>query len=173
MIYLGKFIKYEPERKVVPYANHLRNENGIDWYEISWDKERTGSSLFICTDDEGYIVSSTKEGNMLFPSGLKVYQVTNKEELYDLSLDEFKYGMIVDNCFVSKDKVERFYINKNKLAKKKVLKEITDYINIKNTELTLFGLSDDDKKILEKYINLYKKIILLDVNDINMVIPDL
>ncbi|CAI0999598.1 MULTISPECIES: hypothetical protein [Serratia] len=39
---LGKFTTYTPTRKAMPDRiegiNYLKNETGIDWYSISWDK---------------------------------------------------------------------------------------------------------------------------------------
>lgn len=72
---LGKFERYTPKNPPLPTANYLKNDEGIDWYSISHDAERVSKNIYLLVDDEGNVSCASDRGEMLFPSGLNVYEM--------------------------------------------------------------------------------------------------
>lgn len=172
MRYLGKFEKYEPSERAAPNANHLKNEKGEDWYSYSWNKDLTTSGLFLCTNDEGYVANSTKDGHLLFPAGLHVYYVESSDPLYSRDAEELYHGIIENNIFKDKTENPIFILNDNKRKKSLALKKLRNLMSIYHVDLSLGTLSEDDKNILTKYSKAYKEVVALDENNVDMKIPD-
>ncbi|MRT03172.1 tail fiber assembly protein [Ewingella americana] len=76
---LGKFESYTPKNPPLPTANYLKNGEGIDWYSISHDAERVSKNIYLLVDDGGNVSCATDRGEMLFPSGLNVYEMPKED----------------------------------------------------------------------------------------------
>ena len=173
MKYIGKFEKYEPLERAAPNANHLKNSDGVDWYDISWDRHITSNNLFLCTNDNDYIICATKEGHTLYPENMHVFLIDKNDKLYNKHPDYFYHGKIINLEFLEKDKNDEFIVNRNKNKINYIKRELKNEISVLHSQLLLDMISSDDKLKLEELIEYYKKIQSLDVNDINMVIPEI
>lgn len=174
MKYLGKFERYEPPvRAAGGIANHLRNGDGVDWYDHSWDRQFTESHIFIGVDDSGTIVTATNEGHLMFPVGLNVYAFDSSDDLYKEDVEELYHGTFKDGIYTHRSEVEEYYKRHNEEDKNYSLKKLRESLSIYSTALTLGVISDEDKKKLEELTKLYKEVQSLDICDKNMKVPEL
>jgi hypothetical protein len=76
---LGKFSFYTPDEAAAPAAQHIRNDDGTDWYTISWDKERVAQKFYVGTDDSGQVIAVTDNGAMFFPANMAAWEIPKDE----------------------------------------------------------------------------------------------
>lgn len=154
---LGKFTLYTPENPPRAGANYLRNESGVDWYSISWDHERTAKNAYACTDESNTVVATTLDGELLFPGGLTVWEMS-KNEVPEGFLTPGFYTLIIDG---------KWSVNYSKQAEDKrnaLINEAKDYSEEWRTELALDMISDDDLAKLKKWTAYIKDLRNLDLS---------
>lgn len=82
MQYIQKFTPYNPEVK--PFgesAVYLKNENGLDWYESQ--SQFSANTLKVMFDDNGLIISSSRDVSSLFPLNCGVLEIDTEENNLD------------------------------------------------------------------------------------------
>lgn len=160
---IGKFELYTPESPTREGVNYLKNEQGIDWYSISWDNERTAKNAYACTDDSNTVVATTLHGELLFPGGLTVWEML-KTEVPESFLNPGSYTLIIDG---------KWAVNYSKQAEDKrnsLINDAKDYTEEWRTELALDMISDSDLESLKKwtiYIKLLRNLDLSTAPDID------
>ncbi|ORM62216.1 tail assembly chaperone [Pantoea rodasii] len=76
----NNFTRYVPEKELFPEVKgviYLRDEKDRDWYTLL--KEFSSDTLKIAYDAEGIIRSASLDASMLFPAGLSVSEVEEKD----------------------------------------------------------------------------------------------
>ena len=74
-----KFTEYKPEAKTFgETAVYLEDENGLDWYESQ--AKFSANTLKVMFDDNGLIVSSSRDVSSLFPLNCGVLEIDTKED---------------------------------------------------------------------------------------------
>ncbi|MDU2224533.1 MAG: DUF4376 domain-containing protein [Haemophilus parainfluenzae] len=82
MQYIKKFTPYNPEVK--PFgesAIYLKDENGLDWYESQ--AQFSANTLKVMFDDNGLIISSSRDVSSLFPLDCGVLEIDTEENNLD------------------------------------------------------------------------------------------
>jgi hypothetical protein len=149
---LGKFTLYTPENPPREGTNYLRNEQGVDWYSISWDHERMEKNAYACTDDSNTVVATTLDGELLFPGGLTVWEML-KTEVPEGFLSPGFYTLIVNGAWG---------VNYSKQAS--LINEAKDYTEDWRAELALDMISDEDLAKLRKWTAYIKELKNLDLS---------
>ncbi|MGV8925694.1 MAG: tail fiber assembly protein [Ewingella sp.] len=90
---LGKFERYTPDEPQ-GNANYLRNEDGTDWYSISWDKARTAKNIYVMTTDNGDVVCATDRGALLFPADMTVWEMSKGDAPADILTEGYRATII-------------------------------------------------------------------------------
>lgn len=73
MLYIKKFKTYEPSSNAIDGVLYLRNEDGKDWYEIQ--PQFSDNTLKVMFDDDGLVVSCSRDASSLFPVDCGVLEV--------------------------------------------------------------------------------------------------
>ena len=82
MQYIKKFTPYNPDVK--PFgesAIYLKDENGLDWYESQ--AQFSANTLKVMFDDNGLIISSSRDVSSLFPLNCGVLEIDTEENNLD------------------------------------------------------------------------------------------
>ena len=82
MQYIKKFTPYNPDVK--PFgesAIYLKDENGLDWYESQ--AQFSANTLKVMFDDNGLIISSSRDVSSLFPLNCGVLEIDSEENNLD------------------------------------------------------------------------------------------
>lgn len=82
MQYIKKFTLYTPDVK--PFgesAVYLKDENGLDWYESQ--SQFSANTLKVMFDDNGLIISSSRDVSSLFPLNCGVLEIDTEENNLD------------------------------------------------------------------------------------------
>ena len=82
MKYIKKFTLYTPDVK--PFgesAVYLKDENGLDWYESQ--SQFSANTLKVMFDDNGLIISSSRDVSSLFPLNCGVLEIDTEENNLD------------------------------------------------------------------------------------------
>ncbi|WP_208951229.1 tail fiber assembly protein [Rahnella sp. ChDrAdgB13] len=153
---LGKFSRYTPDSPD-GNINYLRNEDGTDWYTISWDKERIAKSVYAGTDDTGKIIVVAENGALLFPVDMTVWEI-DKDEAPENIVTEGYNASIVNGKYT----VDYVSIAESKRAA--LLSDANAKISNWKAELMLETISDDDKASLQVWLTCIKVLKALDLS---------
>lgn len=164
---LGKFERYTPPEPLGK-TNYLRNGEGIDWYSISWDKARMANNVYALTANNGDVVCASKQGEMLFPDGLTVWQVPKGSAPADIFTAGIR-AKIVDGVYTVD------YVAIAEAQRNSLLNAAKNKIITWQTKLALGRtLTEDDKSKLNAWFDYIDALDALDANkapDINWPTP--
>ena len=73
MLYIKKFKTYEPSSNAIDGVLYLRSEDDKDWYEIQ--PQFSDNTLKVMFDDDGLVVSCSRDASSLFPVDCGVLEV--------------------------------------------------------------------------------------------------
>lgn len=73
MLHIKKFKTYEPSSNAIDGVLYLRSEDGKDWYEIQ--PQFSDNTLKVMFDDDGLVVSCSRDASSLFPVDCGVLEV--------------------------------------------------------------------------------------------------
>ncbi|MCX8962125.1 hypothetical protein EHW64_13540 [Erwinia psidii] len=156
---LGKFTLYTPETPATDFARHLCNHDGTDWYDISWNTDRTTKNYYIGTDDTGKVIAVADNGALFFPLNMNVWEVLKTEAPENL-LSEGYSAVITDGVYSIDYKAIA------ELTRSNLLSDAGNTISDWRTELQLEIISDDDKAELIIWMEYIKEVRALDFTDI-------
>lgn len=96
-----KFTEYKPETKTFgETAVYLEDENGLDWYESQ--AKFSANTLKVMFNDDGLIISSSRDVSSLFPLNCGVLEI-------DAKVDSLNGLYVINGKFVNIPKPSEFH----------------------------------------------------------------